>query len=39
MSFGIYQQTEGSMMKEAARQLTGDQGIWFLGLKINYLNF
>ena len=27
------------MMKEAARQLTEDQGIWFLSLKMNYLNF
>ena len=24
------------MMKEVARQLTGDQGICFLGLKMNY---
>ena len=24
MSFGIYQQTGGSMMKETARQLTGE---------------
>ena len=39
MSFGIYQQTGGSMMKEAARQLTKDQGIWFLSLKMSYLNF
>ena len=27
------------MMKEVARQLTKDQGICFLNLKMNYLNF
>ena len=27
------------MMNEAARQLTRDQGIRFLSLKMNYLNF
>ena len=39
MSFGMYQQTGGSMMKEVTRQLTEDQGIWFLSLRMNYLNF
>ena len=39
MSFGTYQQTGGSMMKEVTRQLTEDQGIWFLSLRMNYLNF
>ena len=39
MSFGIYQQTGSSTMNEAARQQTRDQGIWFLSLKMNYLNF
>ena len=39
MSFGMYQQTGGSMVKEATRQLTEDQGIWFLSLRMNYLNF